>query len=538
MQDLVAELRRHHAFWHAFLVGIGAFLLVAVTIDDPGLVWDEPFSIVPSINHIDWLRGLSRESFTREGIFRGWRSNCEHPPFAKLLIGVFREGLSGVVGVLVASRLATACCFGLLIALLFRFMQEHFGARPGLFAVLSLVLMPRFFGHAHFATLDVTMSLTWVLTVWAFVKGLESWKWSLATGLLYGVALLTKINSVLIPWPLLAWGLLYHRKKVLRNLLAMCIISPLVFWCGWPWLWQDGLLKLFGHPTFGALCDAIWQGLREGRMPQLSGYIGTGAGRAVVATYYLGTFYRNSVAPWHFPLVMMLFTTPIVALAAAAHQVGASLKHWRDRPIDALILANLVMIMGIMVLPGVSKYDGVRLFLPAFPFLAALTGLGIERWWQWGRRHWPERVAPRAGLLSIIFLSQAVPLALIHPYELSYYNALAGGLRGADKMGLEATYWGDSCSQEVLDYLNATCPSGSRVAFHRAGEFADRMYAMLVRRGIEVVSFGHEYDYLVLIPRLSMLDEGAWEYRQQQRPLYEVRRQGVFLCGVYRALRR
>ena len=45
----------------------------------------------------------------------------------------------------------------------------------------------------------------------------------------------------------------------------------------------------------------------------------------------------------------------------------------------------------------------------------------------------------------------------IHPYELSYYNELIGGPRGAWERGFELTYWYDAFTDKVIDDLNASC---------------------------------------------------------------------------------
>ena len=59
------------------------------------------------------------------------------------------------------------------------------------------------------------------------------------------------------------------------------------------------------------------------------------------------------------------------------------------------------------------------------------------------------------------------PLALIriHPYELSYYNELIGGPRGAWERGFELTYWYDAFNGPVIDDLNRKLPPNAQVDF-------------------------------------------------------------------------
>jgi hypothetical protein len=53
----------------------------------------------------------------------------------------------------------------------------------------------------------------------------------------------------------------------------------------------------------------------------------------------------------------------------------------------------------------------------------------------------------------------------IHPYELSYYNELIGGPRGAWARGFELSYWYDAFNPPVIRELNARLPHGAQVDF-------------------------------------------------------------------------
>ena len=53
---------------------------------------------------------------------------------------------------------------------------------------------------------------------------------------------------------------------------------------------------------------------------------------------------------------------------------------------------------------------------------------------------------------------------MTHPFGLSYYNAVAGGLSGAERLGLELTYWGDPVDRMLLDRLVSEVPAEATVA--------------------------------------------------------------------------
>ena len=61
--------------------------------------------------------------------------------------------------------------------------------------------------------------------------------------------------------------------------------------------------------------------------------------------------------------------------------------------------------------------------------------------------------------------SAAFSLVRIHPYELSYYNELIGGPRGAWERGFELTYWYDAFTDKVIADLNRQLPPNAEVDF-------------------------------------------------------------------------
>jgi len=506
-----------------FVVALG---LVAVTIDDPGLAWDEPFSVAAGGSYASWL---AEPSFRAESIDRHWRPNHEHPPLAKLLMGisqaVMRRGSP-----IVASRLVTALLFGLLIELVFQFAGRAFGGLAGLMAAGSLLCMPRVFGHAHLAALDVPMSLAWLASVVAFARAIEKGTHGACalSGLCLGLALLTKINGIFLPLVLAGWGIGFHRKRALKPLVWTLLLAPVVFFLGWPWLWHDTLHRL-GDYLF----------------PR---------GRVTLPVMYFGQVYGDKAPPFHYPLVMTLVTIPVGILFLVVLGSVRAVREFRRQPLLALVAINAAYIIGIFMIPGVPKYDGVRLFLPAFPFLAILAGVAGKHCWDWLVARSKKRPWRPLFVTAALFVTQAGAVWWIHPCELSYYNALVGGLWGADKLGMETTYWHDVVNRDLFRWLNRRCPVRATIAFYPVGEwviakdfsFYDAFYLdEPERKGLIAVRLEHARrpDFVVINARLAMLHaysargdksaELALRYLTQGKPVYAVRKQGVLLAGVY-----
>jgi hypothetical protein len=250
----------------------------------------------------------------------------------------------------------------------------------------------------------------------------------------WSLALLTKIHAwLLIPivavWTCIKLGPL----RAIGAVSAWGVTGLALYFAGWPWLWYDTLARL-------------------------RGYLGTGVERAVIHVTYFGKVYADRDVPWHYPWFYFLVTVPV-----GLHVLGGLgvLEAWRRRRQDATPLLWVGSILFLLTLfsTRVPVYDGERLFLVAFPLWAMVIGLGFGTLWERldGRR-W-GRIA-----LGLLVAAQGYGLWAYHPFQLSYYNALVGGLRGAERLGLELTYWGDAVDRVLLDHLAEAAEPNDRAA--------------------------------------------------------------------------
>lgn len=491
------------------------FFLAAAAATRPGITWDEPTYVGAGYGYVSWFVRLSARSFDAEGIDSYWRPNAEHPPAAKLVYGLAGalEGGRTLPGLMTA-RFFAAALFVLLAGLVYVLAARAGGRPAGAFAALALVLMPRVFGHGHLAALDLPVALACLATTLAFA-GAEKSVWrAVGAGELWGVALLTKVNAVFLPVVLIPWALWAHRKRGLRPCALLLLVGGLTFFAGWPWLW---------HRTGERVGAYI--GNKVERLGDGDGATGT----TQVPVHYLGTTYRDRSAPWHYPFVLTLATVPLGLLVFAGLGCRCARPREAHGRLVILILASGLLHLVVVALPKVPKYDGVRLFLPAFPFIACLAGLGAARVWAWRGRLGEVLVA------AVLVLNGA---ALVHstPYELSYYNCLVGGARGARALGFETTYWGDTVNRDVIAFVNQACPDGSSLVVwppyqayfdHFPGVRDGIRYWRKWRPGQE------EPDFVVLFPRQGYLGEFARSLAGSGPPARQWTYLGVPQCLVY-----
>jgi len=501
------------AAWAVFVLSVAAAIR-------PGFTWDEPGYVASGYAYCEWL---GRPSLDEPSITRSWKPNREHPPAAKVVYGAAAT-LGDAVGLspYFAARCAAAAMFTLLAGLVFGFTARHFGRTAGVLAALSLVLIPRVFGHGHLAGLDAPVALACFATTILFARAHKG-PWSAAAaGLVWGVALLTKFNAAFLPLVLVPWAAWRHRKKAIRPCVLLVVVGSLTFFAGWPWLWQDTAER-----------TGEYVANKTGRL-FATGRSARPGGTSNVPVHYLGRTHTDDRAPWHYPFVMLLATVPVGLLGFLAVGVPRSLRDDERRGIGTLLVASALLHVVILALPLVPKYDGVRLFLPAFPFLACLAGVGAARVWRWRGR------LGKAVVLAVLSV-HAVALVATHPYELSYYNCLVGTAWGAERLGFQTTYWGETITREVADHVNTTCPDGSSLAVWPPymAKFKQKLRTFLWAKPsldsrLGWTPDGPPPDYLIRVPRRGYRDEAMRSLLAGREPVRRWTYLGVPQCLLFR----
>ncbi len=476
--------------WEGKLIWFVSFLLLLLTLPDIGLTWDEPFYMLYPMKYMEWFK--NPQLSTIEKFF----PSEVHPPVGKYIT------LSGILlfspffSPLTSARIPVIILSSFLVYFVFRSTTSLWGREAGWFTSLATLFFPRLFGHMHLASLDLPLTFFFFLSVYAFWRGLEERKWSIIFGVITGLAISTKASGFFIFPPLVLWSLIFREKRSGRNFIWAGILAPFLFFLLWPRMWVD-----------------TGTHLRE--------FISRQIYRLHIPVYYLGRVYKDTPPPPHYPWVMLFLTLSPVTLFLA---IGGIIRKWRDRTLSLFIIPPLFFLL-MVSLPGVERYDGVRLFLPVFPFLGVLSG------------YFFKRIYSRRGRLSfLLLLPSFVSLILIHPYYLSYYNILGGGLKGAERLGMEMTYWGDTINRKVFDYLNLHSSPRSLISFYPAGALQTKFYSLLGylkegRRGVDTVAEGSEW--VVIQRREGLFNEKVTRLLKSYSPVFEVRKSGVWLVRIY-----
>jgi hypothetical protein len=177
-----------------------------------------------------------------------------------------------------------------------------------------------------------------------------------------------------------------------------------------------------------------------------------------------------------------------------------------------------------------NKHDGVRLFLPAFPFICIVSGSGFSFLCSLLKKK-KIRVSFCISVVLFYVISVYEPLIRHHPYQYSYYNELIGGVDGAAKSGLEVEYW---CGPylEVIPWINKH-PGTYWVPFCLNPFVIYKKEGMLkvnLRMGKEVSN----PDYLILLARWGGMGDLLWHYYNRREPEVSVKVSETMILGIYK----
>ncbi len=576
-------------------IALAVFLVTLLTLDPagdrpslpegPGLTIDEVLNVEAGLD-LKWKLGaygwglLDPTSWYEVYSADGYQH--DYPPLGRLILAAGHDGMQVVWPVSVdpalaprpyftiQARAASALAFALTVFLVGWYTARWHGQLAGLCAALALPLMPRLFAHAHIASIESLVGLFFTGTVLATADrwplAMTEWasspqtrsRWSIPwqpvviTGVLLGLTLLTKIQAVLFPIPFSVWAIWRFGRRGLVAVAAVGAISALVLFVGWPWLWIDPLRHA-----------------REYFAP---------ANRAHLNCWYLGQKFLDSEVPWHYPFVMFAVTVPlglhvlgvwgvIIAFRMRCRGIGFQpvMPHGNTDRLEAyptqLLLAVMLFPLFLFAIPGLTVYDGERLFLVSFPLWVVCIGRGASDIYGRARllpsREPQSNIPPRSRLgrslalplVGLLLLSESYTLFTLHPCQLSYYNWLVGGLRGAQALGFEPSYWGDSITRSLHEQIVEHVPDGATVyvapVLHPLQLHGMALQSpLLSKHKIQLAAYDdsirHQVQYVLVFRRhadpresLSEPTDPTQHAPPGMRFLTEVRRAGVQLAVLY-----
>lgn len=484
-----------------------------------GLTWDE----ATYFHYADSIRGwwhagapLDAPSLQRYWAYDTYSN--PHPPFMKVLIALGSPWAARELPFPTDYRFPHFAWIAGCLTAAYGLLRRRSAAVAAATAIAFVALQPRVLGHLLIASSDSPVALAWLLLA------LLAWRlddeeatptrrrallW-IAFYFVAGCAAATKFTGLLALLPVGAFFLWRQRWRDAALVAGAAAWALAFVVIASPQVWH--------HPLDGALAYLRYPLQREA-MP--------------FSTTYLGGVYRNDL-PWQYFLVMSLITVPPLVLVLAPWSV---LVRGAARRLLLPIGFALGFWLVLVHLPKTPRHDEVRQFLSVYPLLGILAWMGLlailDRLCAARPRWATPRVAAAVCLLATAVLANGVARA--HPYELSHYNALIGGLRGAEQAGMEITLYFEAVDRDLLAALDRNARPGETL-------YMSPYWPSLLERYVEHGALNtplvllpqqtdERPDWLLLVRRRHVFDDRKF---LALPAFYEVRYDGVPLVKLVR----
>ena len=279
--------------------------------------------------------------------------------------------------------------------------KQMYGTPAGIAGLILYCFCSTFIAHGSLVTTDLVFVLFYFLSMYALWRwtGEQNMKNAVIMGVFFGLALVSKFSSVIVPC-MYGLVLLYFRymKKVRlfssKVLLQVLVFSAvvlavilIVYRFNSPGLYTEGLRRTLAR-------------MDKGRSAFLLGDYSTSGWKH----YFLVTFLTKSSIPFIITLVLSLLPLR---------------KNWYE---SEKVLFLLVPAAVYFLLSSFSRVQiGHRHLMPVYPFLMVWSGsLAVKA---------GEGVKGRviSAVLAVLFFGHAASAARANPWHLSYFNEFTRG---------------------------------------------------------------------------------------------------------------
>jgi len=344
------------------------------------------------------------------------------------------------------------------------------GPVAGLIALALLATTPMFYGHMFINAKDAPFAVAMTLLLFGLVRALDEYPrpggltivmFGLGLGLALGTRIMGGMAALHLVLPIAL--ILGHDARavgvrptitsaglfVLR-LVPGLVLAYAVIALVWPWSVVEPLNPIRAIGYFSHFFEKPWKEMFGGQLISVPD----------MPRSYLPTY-----------LGMKL--PELLLLLGAAGLVGTIIAQWRrDIPVNRraallLVAMSVLVPIAITIATRPAMYNGIRHFIFILPPICVLGGLAGGAILNWLAVR--SRIAAAAGGLAII-AGLAIPashMVALHPYQYTFFNAVSGGMRAADK-GYMLDYWGLSFKEAadellgILDEQGTYTPEGRR----------------------------------------------------------------------------
>lgn len=428
---------------HSLVIGffVFYFLLGIIIFRHYGISWDEPTS---RDNGLIVYQYVTRQN----NDFLAY-SDRDYGTAFELPLVMFEKavGAKSSQQIYYLRHLLTFVLFFVGVVFFYKIAGERFGRGIAFLGVIFLVLSPRIFADSFYNSKDIALLSSMNIAIFTLFSFAKKPSWIRAVLHAMACAFVVDIRLpgfIILPITFvffLSNTFLLSARKVWRpRIVMLCLFVFLFFGFAilfWPYLWANPIKNIsiafsnFSH--FLRLSDTV---------------------------LYMGNYVPDKYVPWHYPLVWIGISTPVVYLILFLLGIGITArkllfnifanykKYLKDLVFLAWFFGPLLVVIGL----NSTLYDGWRQLYFIYPALVLVALVGLEGLFLYTKKHYTLRIV--VLVLGVINLLNVLRFTISnHPYQNLFFNELVGDLENA-KQHFEFDYWGLTF-REGLEYIAA-----------------------------------------------------------------------------------
>lgn len=475
-----------------------------LTMGKYGLTWDEPAQQYIGSTYKNFLKNkIDKIIFPRKDLaYYGPFFEIVNQYSAAILQKINIDAVTSFHFLILVSSI-----FGLIF--FFKLVSKIFNQEIALYSSSFLMFLPRFVAHSQYNSKDIPLFLfSFALFYFLYKTFIENDKYSwifasffLGAGFSIRPDIILAIPIFFIPYTIKN---ILDKKLFLKidfiKITKIFVLSIFVVFICWPLTAQNPKLI---YKALSYFQNHSWNN----------------------NVLYLGNEYLAKDLPWHYSLIYILATLPLILIFFSINGILKIKKDFTKKEIFSYIFLFLLVTTRIFFsfLPNASRYDGIRHFLPlSIPGIAILAGIGFY--------YALEKIKKiKIIFIATIYLILIFEFIKIFPYGDSYFNEITRIIIPKNiENYFEIEYWGSSY-KEGVSWLNKNTNLNSSVCV----PIADHLIRNL-REDI-TMNCSKESNYLMFITRKTFIPkdlESFFSFKEKE-PIFKISRLNSDLLYIY-----
>ena len=492
---------KYQNYINLFVIFIFSFFFITgiLIYDDYGISWDEYFGRINGFVSLNLIRKLFSLNIIYPDVVHSTKAWIEGAKMYGVLFDLpmaFIEEklkINDSKNYFLLRHFFNFLIFFVSSIFFYLLLKKRFSKELSVIGLLFLILSPRIFAESFYNMKDIVFLSFFIIGLYFAINFLNtsSYKNAFFSSITCSLVIAVKVIGIIIPFIVFVFFVLksldninYLKKNILKIIIFffLLIFFTILFW---PYLWSDplsnflkALISFSSHP---------WRG----------------------SVFYFGEYISAMNLPWHYPIVWILISTPIIYLLLFF--LGSVLivrrlsfrflklspekefnDMWRGNKerMDIIIFLIFYFTLFLVIELNSTLYGGWRHLYFIYPCLIFISIRGLE--------FISRKFHPKYLFILIVpfLLYTCIWMIKNHPYQFLYFNKLAG-IDIANNFELD--YWGNS-NKSSLTYI-ANNDKRNKLKIYVLSESPYHFSLLLMdkndRKRFEFVNNVSEADFLV-----------------------------------------